>query len=205
MRTCIKSVVNQLTKLTAFSTLVFYFFCCPFSTVVVPHGFLCPDPTPRRWPAPLKRSGPADNGLPHLKISLLLYPHPLLHISLSNNDFPWPILNPLPGPLAQLFSLISARFIFSLLVLHHSLLFHRIPSSAFKHIHITYSTVRSTFFFFFWRCCCLKLSSYVFAFHQTPWKGNYCLHHPNTTFFSGPLKQTNSHLLYPVVLGLAWM
>lgn len=132
-------------------------------------------------------------------------PTPSPHISLSNNDFPWPILNPLPGPLAQLFSLISARFIFSLLVLHHSLLFHRIPSSAFKHIHITYSTVRSTFFFFFWRCCCLKLSSYVFAFHQTPWKGNYCLHRPNTTFFSGPLKQTNSHLLYPVVLGLAWM
>lgn len=75
-------------------------------------------------------------------------PTPSPHISLSNNNFPWLILNPLPGPLAQLFSLISARFIFSLLVLHHSLLFHRIPS-AFKHIHITYSTVRSTFFFFF--------------------------------------------------------
>lgn len=65
--------------------------------------------------------------------------------------------------------------------------------------------LEAPFFFFFWRCCCLKLSSYVFAFHQTPWKGNYCLHRPNTTFFSGPLKQTNSHLLYPVVLGLAWM
>lgn len=115
-------------------------------------------------------------------------PTPSPHISLSNNDFPWPILNPLPGPLAQLFSLISARFIFSLLVLHHSLLFHRIPSSAFKHIHITYSTVRSTFFFFFLTLLLPQTVFICFCFPSNSLKGELLPPPPQHHIFFWPFK-----------------
>lgn len=80
-----------------------------------------------------------------------------------------------------------------LLTLLHHLPFHGIPPSVCKHLQVIYSIVKSTFL---WPCCCLKLSSYVFAFHQTPWKGNLPLL-PKHPFCVWPFEADfDPHLLY---------
>ena len=67
------------------------------STVSCSRGFHCPDPTPRRWPAPWKRSEPADTNS-HTSTCPYIFAHALFFTSLSNNYFPLPVLSPLPGP-----------------------------------------------------------------------------------------------------------